>query len=352
MKKLLFAMSFVLLLLAGCLEIDGQELAIHYDAGADRIDVHVVYRGLFAEGGSGSERDPLAKARKDLAEAKQSGEFAFWCNWPMALDLTREFPAPVRAMLDHLDIENGALFTDPQGVLCAQQFVRIREAKAFVQKLNLVFELWAQAQLLGGTSGRDGKHAWDADTKDLVREFLRSGEKLLVVEPGRLQARLPLSTADHQWLKRQLELVFLDNMPRETVRRLAVAERRAGGGDPADTAAAEAAVVIGGEQLKKQVQQAPSFRFFWDNELAVVREPELTCVSFGVRDDKVLRVRKSAGGLYHPQLLDALREAGEAIEDGMPDQELERRFEAFRQRDAVLPPKLAALRAGKGAEGK
>lgn len=351
MKKTVVALLFVLLTLAGCLEFDAQDITIHYDEAADRIDIQVVYRGLYAEGSDDNPDDTIGKAVKDLAAARDNGEVAFWCNWPFSFDLASEHPAPVKAMLAHIDVESGALFTDPQGVLCGQQFVRIREAKAFVQKLNTLLELWVQSQLLGGTSGRGGKHAWDADTRDLVREFQRSGEKMLVVEPGRIEFRLPLSPKDHAWFRQQMEMLFLDNMPREIVRRIGVAERRANGGRVHETHVADAAVTVPGEQLRDQISRSASYRFFWDNELSFVREPELTRFSFGVRGDQDLRIVKASDGLYHPALMQKLREDGEKIEDGLPEQELQRRYEGFRKRDAVLPPKVAAQR-GLAKDGK
>jgi hypothetical protein len=76
---------------------------------------------------------------------------------------------------------------------------------------------------------------------------------------------------------------------------------------------------------------------------------ERTRVSFGVAGDRDLRIVKASEGLYHPALLDKLRANGETIEDGLPEQELVRRFDAFGKRDAVLPPKVAALRKGDAA---
>lgn len=353
MCKSLLALFALLLVLPGCLEVDGQDITFRYDEAADRIDVHFVHRGLFAEGGSGSDRDPLAKAVRDLAEVRAGGEVVFWCNWPFTFDLTREYPPPVQAMLAHVDVENGGLFTDPQGILCGHQFVRIREAKSFLKKLNTALDLWVQKELLSGTSGRGGAHQWDSDTKDFVREFRRAGQSFLVVEPGRLEFRLPLSSEDHAWFKNQIELLFLDNMPREIVRRVGVVERRAAGGDPTDTQITNDGVHVVGERLRGEIQRAPSYRFFWDNELCFQREQELTRFSFGVRGDGDLHVKKASEGLYHPALLTKLRENGEPIEDGIPDQELVRRFAAFRARDAVLPPKVAELRAkGKKDAGK
>lgn len=341
MKKTLAVLFALLLALGGCLELDAQDITIHYDAAKDRIDLHFVHRGLFAEGETGSDKDPMAKALADLAEVRNSGKVVFWCNWPFAVDATAEAKAPAAALLAHLEVENGEVFTDPQGVLCGHQFVRIRDAQAFVQKLNTLFELWVQSQLLA-----DGeKHKFDADTKELVREFLRSGEKMLKVAPGRLELRLPLSPADHVWFKAQFEKLFLDNMPREMVRRVGVAERRATGGEPTNTMVRNESVQIDGGRLKEQMQMAPSYRFFWDNEWSIVRTPELTTVALGVGGGGDLQIKKASEGLYHDGLLKTLREKNEKIEDAVPDQELARRFAAFRERDAVLPPKLAELRA-------
>lgn len=346
MKKTLAALLFLLFALTGCLEFDAQDIDIRYDETKDRIDIHIVYRGLFAEDGQGGSKNPLEKAQKDLADAKESGEVAFWCNWPFSFDLTRDYPAPIRAMLAHVDVENGPLFTDPQGTLCATQFVRIREAKAFLRQLNTALELYVQSQLLGGTAGRGGTHTWDGDTKELVREFLRSGEKLLMVQPGRIELRLPLSTKDHQWLRGQFEQLFQANMPREMLRRVGVAEKRENQADPTSTAVTPAAVTISGEQLAKEVQRSASYRFFWDNEIGFLREADLTRITFGAPGQQALLVKKASDGLYHPALLTKLRDNGEKIEDGLPEQELERRFAAFRERDATLPPKVAALRQG------
>ncbi len=344
MKKTLAVLFALLLVLGGCLELDAQDITIHYDAAKDRIDLHFVHRGLFAEGEAGSNKDPMAKALADLAEVRGTGKVVFWCNWPFAVDPTSEAKAPAAALLAHIDVENGELFTDPQGVLCGHQFVRIRDAQAFVQKLNSLFELWVQSQLLGGS----GDHKFDGETKELVTEFLRSGEKMLKIAPGRLELRLPLSPADHTWFKAQFEKLFLDNMPREIVRRTGVAERRAAGGAPTETMVRNADVKVGGEQLKEQVQKAASYRFFWDNEWSGVRTPELTTVALGVAGGQELRITKASDGLYHDALLKVLREKNEKIEESVPDQELARRFAAFRERDAALPPKLAEVR-GKGA---
>lgn len=345
MRRLLVAALVLLLAFAGCLELDGQEVTLRYDVAADRIDVLLVYRGLFVENDGRTEEDPLTKALKDLADARETGEFVLWNNWPLTFDLTKDYAAPRAALAEHVDVENGSLFTDPQGVLCAYQFVRIRDAKAFVQKVNTLLELAIQAGLAGGWRGGDGEqHRLDDDTRDSARDFLRDGQKMLTVEPGRVALRLPLSAKDHAWLKKQLDRHFLDNMPREIVQRHAVAERRGAGESVTDTSVTAASVAIGGGELEAAIARAPSYRFFWDNDFSIERTQELTTIGLGVVGDPELHVTKAPSGLYHPKLLEALRERKEPIEDGVPDQEIARRFEAFHGRDAVLPPKLAAKR--------
>lgn len=333
-----------LLLLGGCLELDAQDVHARYDEAKDRLDVLVVHRGLFAEGGNGSSDKPLEKALADLEEAKQSGEVVFWCNWPFSLDLTREQEAPIAALLEHVDVENGGLFTDPRGQLCAFQFVRVRQVKAFVKKLNTLLEVGFQAGFAGALQGKDGKHQFDDDTRELFREFVRTGEKMLVVEPGRIELRLPLSAKDHRWLKAQIEDHFLDNMPREVLRRRAVAAGRAAGHAVTETNYPDAGVTVPGAELRRDLERAASFRFFWDNDLAIDRSADATTLAIGARGTDVLHLHKASDGLYHPLLLETLRERGETIEAGVPDQELQRRFDAFAERDAVLPPKLAERR--------
>lgn len=347
MKKLTttFALLLLLLSLSSCLEIDGQEVTFHFDQENDRVDVLIVYRGIFAESGSGSGEDPLEKAYKDLEQARETGEFVFWNNWPLSVDLSKDIKAPKAALAAHIDVENGGLFTDPQGVLCGYQFVRINDVSGFVKKVNTLLELMIQTGFTGeGMRGLSGKHRLDDDTQELVREFLRSREKMFVFEEGRAELRLPFSAKDHRWLKQQIEEYFFDHMPREVVRREAVAQRRKDGASVTDTTYSEETVVIEGTTLRKEVQRTPSMRFFWDNDMSIVRELELTRIGVGVAGQEQMVVKKASEGLYHDAFLKRLRENGEKIEDGLPVQEIERRFVEFHGRDAVLPKLVAEKR--------
>ena len=70
-----------LLLLTACLEFEQQELHLRYDASADRMDVLLVYRGLYAsEGNHGipvKTQNPLPRALSDFKQAREHGAFAF-----------------------------------------------------------------------------------------------------------------------------------------------------------------------------------------------------------------------------------------------------------------------------------
>lgn len=352
-KLLLPLLALLLTTLPGCLEFDAQDVVVHHDVANDRIDVLLVYRGIFAE--SSSEQRALDEGLGDLDKALQTGEFAFWCNWPFKVNPATD-PGGVRAaLLQHVDVENGGLFTDPKGKLCGYQFVRIRQASAFLAKLDTALSLAVQAGLLQGFPDADGgKHKVDDDTRDAVREFLREKEAFLRLEGGRLELRLPCSVADHRWLKRRLETYAYDNAAREMVRREVVAERRRTGGDVWNTNYDMPTAALAGEKVAAHLRDAPSFRFFWDNDFSFSHRDGLATVALGSGESPQIRVTKSSEGLYHDAFLAGVRARGDKIEDGVPDQEIERRFAAFHGREAVLPPKLAELRKGKdgGDEGK
>ena len=82
--KLFLCLLF--LLFPGCLEFDGQEVTMRYDAEADRIDLLIVYRGVFYE--SGSSDNDMTKAFKEYDEVMAKGTSFFWSNWPLEVDLT------------------------------------------------------------------------------------------------------------------------------------------------------------------------------------------------------------------------------------------------------------------------
>lgn len=323
----------LLSLLAGCLEFDAQDVYLRYDADKNRIDALIVYRGMFAEGSNNTPQETLDKAIADLDEAKSTGEFCFWNNWPLSCNPSRDYDAVRDALVRHLEVENGGLFTDPKDLLCGYQFVRINDAKGFVAKVNTVLEVAVQAML---ADSKRLAHEFDEETEDGIRDFLRRGDKMLTLESGRIELRLPVSAGDHAWLKQQLETRMLQTAQHDVLRQLNAAAED-------DEASAESRNLTVA-QLEAELRRAPALRFFFDNEFSFVRTEERTTIGLGVAGAPQLHVHKAPFGIYDDALLKALRERKEPIEAGLPDAEVMRRFNEFRTRDARLPEHLAARR--------
>ena len=53
-------------------------------------------------------------------------------------------------LLDKGQVENGELFTDPAGILCGYQFLRINDASKFLGRLNQMAGLLLMAEMGGG----------------------------------------------------------------------------------------------------------------------------------------------------------------------------------------------------------
>ena len=332
------ALALALLLLASaCLEIDGQELLLHHDPAADRVDVLLIHRGLFAERQGRSE--PLPLAIEQLETAQRTGVFVLGNNFPLRFDPSQAEQSGWQRLAEHLAVENGGLFTDTDGRLCAYQFVRIDGLSTFLAK--------AEA-LLGIEFSRRGSELFgidpDAVTREAMLEFVRGGGHFLHVEPGRIELRLPMSRADHERLRRLAGNAMADAAAHEVARRATVEARRGEEEhDPSDTSVGEA-VSFSAQELAQRLAAAPMHRLWWDNDVSIARTKGLTTIALGAAGEGPLRLVKAAEGLYHPQLHEALRERGFPIERALPDEELLRRFVAFRGRAPHLPPALAEQR--------
>lgn len=316
---------FALLLLAGCLEFDAQQITILYDAKADRIDVQIVYRGLFAEPSPRFAEPPIERAVRDLESVRRSGRISLMSNWPLAVDFgdARLRSLPIMASVD---VENGPLFTDAAGSLCGCQFVRIRGAKAFLAAANAALEAGLQASMAKADGAGGGERTLDAVTREALVDFVRTGQRLLHVEPGRIEWRIPCSDDDHAWIKGTVLGGLADSLADDLLHgpRATTEDRR---------------------ELSARIFASATFQFLLDNEISLVREPGLTRVALGTKGRDRLDIVKPSGGRYDDALLRHLRGKGEAIEDGLTDDQLERRFAEFRTRDAMLPPDLAAIRS-------
>ena len=319
MHRLHLLLLSLLLLLAGCLEFDSQEITILHDAKNDRIEVHIVYTGLWASRSTGKRRDHVAAAAEDLEGDRRRGTISLFGGWPLGLEPVKA-EAAVPDLFAHVDVETGALFTDEQGRLCAQQFVRIREARAFLDKLDAAMKAGVQANLRSETKARE-RLPVDESTARNLEAWCRGGERFLLVEPGRMELRLPLSDADHGRLKEYLVSGVSETIADEIEPKAEARQARVEAG-----------------------RQTSVMRVLASNELSMVRETNLTRFGVGVKGADVLLLRKPPSGRYEPALHDHLVANGVTIER-LDRAEVERRFAAFRTRDAVLAPDLAAMRA-------
>lgn len=334
----------LLLFLPACLEFDAQEVVLHYDQKQDQLDVLLLYRGLYSTS-STPEKD-LEQLDRVLA----TGQFALWSNWPLNPDLTHAdgVMAPFAA---HCDVENGGFFTTPAGELCGYQFVRIRDVKGLLQKLNTVIALGLQTQVLHKPLA--GGHELDDDTKELLQDVVRGRSQIVSLQGSAIVLTLPCSDADHRWLMQRLGDELLDDVGRELGGRLwrmqspkpEGADVAGGhGGEAPDQTSPDTMITIARKQLQEAVVKAAETRFLFENPINLQRLEDRTVLSLGWPhvEDNVLQ--KGHDDRYRPNLEPLLRERKIAFEQGVPEQEIERRFAAFHARAAVLPPDLAAMR--------
>lgn len=336
------------LLGSACLEVDGQDLVVRVDPANDRVDLLLVHRGLFAAARSGVDGEPLPRALRDLDAIVETGRLVLWHDRLLTIDPCAEHPPALARLLAHVDVENGGLFTDPRGGLCAYQFVRVRDARRFAGAVDELLAAALAEAMRDGLDLGDGRHRFDDDSRQLLAARRRDGERLLRLEPGRVELHLPLSARDHAWAKAQLAKLLLRQLPYDLV---AKNESAHGDGAPRSAAACEplAGLTLPAAAMPELLAGAASVRFFRENDVAVVRCPGLTSLVVGSGEAGDLVLRKPAHGVRDEALPTALRARGTAIEAGVPDAELRRRFAAFGARDALLPPALAARRRSEPA---
>ena len=309
------------LVLASCLEFEQQELHLRYDADQNRMDVLLVYRGLYAgdanHGFPVKTHDPLQRALSDWKQAREHGAFAFRSSSNFKVDPVEE--AGSGWVSQHIDVEHGGLFTDPKGRLCGYQFVRVRDFRAFLPKFDeahrmLLFSLFGPAV--------DAKNGWPEAATQRFLDHMEQGNALITADGCCFDVRLPIREQDHDPVKR---FVIGDS------------EKKPADAPPAQQPAAGPRPV---KLRRSGAAPPPPPR---PNPLTVRRDGDVTIVRYGTPGAAAMRV-DVACGKGNTELLDELRKLDEAIEVGVPDQALLRRFAEFGERDAVLPPALAKLR--------
>lgn len=341
---------FLLFVLSGCLQFDAQEITLHYDDKADRLDALLVYRGLYS---NETAEDDI----KQLRSVLETGEFAIWSNWPLKPKLVsaRGLEKP---FADHCEVENGGLFVTPTGEMCAYQMVRVNDMTGFLKKLNTAIAGLISTQMLGKKIGRDG-HELDDDTEELLLEVTRGRLDVVRLEGSAVVLTLPCSDRDHAWLLRQLgdELLpdlgrefaqrLFDGMPKEAPKPAEASETRTvsmAGDGTRKLADADTRITATRAEMERQFAALAKARFLFVNPWSLSRTAEQTVFTLGFPHAKTNTITKPPTGLDRKNLRAMLDAAKIPYEQGVPDQELHRRFDEFHGRAAVLPVLLKEKR--------
>lgn len=324
MRRLLRVAWLLPLLLASCLEFEQQELHLRYDAEKDRMDVLLVYRGLYAGDGNplpgANGKSPIEQAMSDLQKVREHGAFAFRSSGNFRVDPVEEFGSDwVRR---HIDVEYGGLFTDPLGRLCGYQFVRVRDFRAFVPRFakehrELLFSLFGPAV--------NAEKGWPKPALQAFASYVEQGSPVITADGCCFEVRLPIREQDHDLVRR-----YVLGDPAE---------------EPGDAAPAvpEKQPAAGPQRVTRRKGGGARPASARPNALTVRRAGKVTVVRYGTPGAATMRVDVPCGK-GDTRFLDELREREEPIEAGVPDQALLRRFAEFGKRDAVLPAALAKLR--------
>jgi hypothetical protein len=147
----------VLLLLAGCLDFEGQDVSVAFDPKNDRICMQLVYRGLFSSSsysfswfGKPAPADSMADTERqlrELADGKQT--FALLSSW-MTFDLDqlrKSDDLREVALAQRLRVGNGELFVAKDGRLCGWQSLRLDGAADAVTALDSLFRVSVAEEL-------------------------------------------------------------------------------------------------------------------------------------------------------------------------------------------------------------
>ena len=325
-----------LLGLTGCLEFDAQEITVVHDAEENRLDMLLVYRGLH------SSSADLEAAIKHLEKGRDEGMFSFWSNFPLKIEPTKGPGAPLAARF--LRIEPGNLFTDMNGQLCGFQMLRVIDVQEFLKTVNTMFVLFIRGKVLPKDSDLD--HEFDGETRELFSEFLRAGNKIVALQGSAIMVSLPCSDADHRFLKMAAMRGLTEGFAFDLRQRAELHKRLAAAAEEGDYFADSHdvpwdAVEFSARTVESGLEHSPHLRFFAENEVSIQRREGLTVVTIGIPGAVVNKVVKASSGGAPANLEEPLKAQGIAIEYMVPDQEIERRFNSFREREVKMVGKYA-----------
>jgi hypothetical protein len=245
------------LLTAGCLDFDEQELVVAYDGKRDQLDAQVVYRGLYSgvdlrtnwfRPPSEGEEEDVEGTERQLEQLRSGRPLFALFHAAYAADLVRMRESDdwlEAALADLITIDLGAPFRDADGRLCAWQHVTVRDVHhafelidtAFREKPDSSYSVEKFRAALGCTSRVSGV-LWQAAIEKKARWFEEVGGELLWHVPASegdaavVAERIAKASTPEEYFELLLLLTHRDHVssvPREDVHR---APEYVSGSDP------------------------------------------------------------------------------------------------------------------------
>jgi len=175
--------------LGGCLGYDEQEIRFRVDPQKDRLDVLLVYRGLFND----SLVPPSAESQLDSI---QRGERVFSALDPALLFNLDATPALKEARwtpTTSIKVEHGRVFRAKDGRLCAWQLVRVPSLSALLGAANDAYREWLATpegarQFLGSVSSSDAASA------ELLKRSVADKHAFFALRGNAISFRIPVSS--------------------------------------------------------------------------------------------------------------------------------------------------------------
>ncbi|MBI3878295.1 MAG: hypothetical protein HY300_20425 [Verrucomicrobia bacterium] len=212
MKRTLFGILPLLLLLTGCLEFEEQTLTYSYDAKADTLRIFQDYHGIFGGDSKGElSNDELDQLKSVLTTQRTF----FFCNWIFELNLplfreeldklktsegrkesklsdanAAKAEQLLNLLLENVRVENGDFYLDAKGRLCGVQKVTLTRVSKIIAAGNACFPVF-----LKGEAENDGV---SAEEKALYLKSAARGGEFVRLEGDRLSFRFPLLRAEYE----------------------------------------------------------------------------------------------------------------------------------------------------------
>lgn len=203
-----FLIPLCLLGLSSCdIEFPEQELHLSHNAGADTLEMLIVYHGLTAP----SDGDEAVESGVEVVKRLMNGEREFMLiDWPLYFEIDK-WERKARKSLENKDkdlhfheqsqrylqvaeritLVSHALFLDEEGRLSGYQLFHVRQFSEVVALLNQTIS--AEVLKERGDSGFEADDDMDERTVQLVMERAESGKPWFRVDGDGITVDLPFS---------------------------------------------------------------------------------------------------------------------------------------------------------------